>query len=143
MQVFVEAWINQAKRHNLSSELIVVEWNPPAGRERLAKTLRWPNDTGPCDVRIIEVPPEVHSRYRHAAASPWYPMIARNVGIRRARGEFILATNTDIVFSDELVRFLASRQLEAASRWMARSTNNSHIAAAIRSGYARARAFTP
>jgi hypothetical protein len=63
-------------------------------------------------VRIIEVPPEVHGRYQHAAALPWYPMIARNVGIRRARGEFILATNTDIVFSDELVRFLASRQLE-------------------------------
>ena len=25
MQVFVDAWINQAKRHNLSPELIVVE----------------------------------------------------------------------------------------------------------------------
>jgi hypothetical protein len=112
MQVFVDAWINQAKRHNLSSELIVVEWNPPAGRQRLAKALHWPNDAGPCDVRIIEVPPEVHARYRHAAALPLYQMIAKNVGIRRARGEFILATNIDIVFSDELVGFLALRRLE-------------------------------
>ena len=112
MQVFVDTWINQAKRHNLSSELIVVEWNPPAGREPLSKALRWPHDAGPCDVRIIEVPPEVHARYRHAAALPLYQMIARNVGIRRARGEFILATNIDIVFSDELVEFLASRRLE-------------------------------
>jgi hypothetical protein len=112
MQVFVDAWINQGKRHNLSSELIIVEWNPPAGRERLAKALRWPDDTGPCEVRIIEVPPEVHARYRQAAALPLYQMIAKNVGIRRARGEFILATNIDIVFSDELVRFLASRRLE-------------------------------
>ena len=111
-QVFVDAWINQAKRHNLSSELIIVEWNPPAGRERLAKALRWPDDTGPCEVRIIEVPHEVHARYRHAAALPLYQMIAKNVGIRRARGEFILATNIDIVFSDELIRFLASRRLE-------------------------------
>jgi hypothetical protein len=39
-------------------------------------------------------------------------MIAKNVGIRRARGAFILATNIDIVFSDELVQFLASRRLE-------------------------------
>jgi hypothetical protein len=100
MQVFVDAWINQAKRHNLSSELIVVEWNPPAGRDRLAKVLHWPSDTGPCEVRIIEVPPEVQAP------------IAKNVGIRRARGEFILATEIDIVFSDELVRFLASRRLE-------------------------------
>lgn len=112
MQVFVDAWINQAKRHNLSSELIIVESNPPAGRERLAKALRWPSYTGPCEVRIIEVPPEVHGRYRQAAALPSCEMIAKNVGIRRARGEFILATNIDIVFSDELVQFLASRRLE-------------------------------
>jgi hypothetical protein len=111
-QVFVDAWINQAKRHNLSSELIIVEWNPPAGRERLAKALRWPIDTGPCEVRIIEVPPEVHARYRQAPALPLYQMIAKNVGIRRARGAFILATNIDIVFSDELFRFLASQRLE-------------------------------
>jgi hypothetical protein len=47
MQVFVDAWINQAKRHNLSSVLIVVEWNPPARRDRLAQAPRWPGDTGP------------------------------------------------------------------------------------------------
>src|ERR1035441_681609 len=108
MQVFVDAWINQAKRHNLSSELIVVEWNPPAGRRRLADALRWPGDTGPCDVRILEVPPEVHARYRHAAALPLYQMIAKNVGIRRARGEFILATNIDLLFSHELGQSLVA-----------------------------------
>src|SRR5260370_13611768 len=112
MQVFVEAWINQCKRHNLSSELIVVEWNPPADKPKLAEALRSPADTGPCQVRIIEVPSELHRRYRHAAALPLYQMIAKNVGIRRARGEFILATNIDVVFSDELVRFLALRQLQ-------------------------------
>lgn len=58
------------------------------------------------------MPPEVHARYRDAAVLPMYEMIAKNVGIRRARGQFILATNIDIVFSDELVQFLASRQLE-------------------------------
>jgi len=109
-QVFVDAWIDQGKRHNLSSELILSEWNAPAGRQRLAKALHWPSDTGPCEVRIIEVPPEVPARYRQAAATPWCETIARNVGIRRARGEFILATNIDTVFSDELVRFLASRR---------------------------------
>jgi hypothetical protein len=112
MQVFVDAWINQAKRHQLPSELILVEWNPPRDRERLAAALRWPPDTGPCQVRIIEVPAELHARYRHAAALPLYQMIAKNVGIRRAGGEFILATNIDVVFSDELMEFLASRRLE-------------------------------
>ena len=112
MQVFVDAWINHCRRHGLDSELIIVEWNPPAERARLAQALRWPVDSGPCRVRIIQVPGEIHARYRHAAALPLYQMIAKNVGIRRARGQFILATNIDIVFSDEIMSFLASRRLE-------------------------------
>jgi hypothetical protein len=111
MQVFVNAWINQCKKHSLASELILVEWNPPPDKPKLTEALRWPGDTGPCRVRIIEVPPELHQRYRHAAALPLYQMIAKNVGIRRARGEFIVATNIDVVFSDELVAFLAQRKL--------------------------------
>ena len=112
MQVFVDAWVNQCKRHNLSSELILVDWNPPSDKPKLAEALRWPADPGPCDIRIIEVPGEIHRRYRHAAALPLYQMIAKNVGIRRARGEFIVVTNIDVVFSEELVRFLAERKLE-------------------------------
>src|SRR6516165_4483839 len=38
-------------------------------------------------------------------------MIAKNVGLRRARGRYLLATNIDILFSDELCRFLARREL--------------------------------
>src|SRR5260370_12138805 len=81
MQVFVDAWINQAKRHNLSSELIIVEWNQPGGRGWLANALRWPSDSGPCQVRIIEAPTEAHSRYRHVTALPLYRMNGKNAGI--------------------------------------------------------------
>ena len=112
MQVFVNGWIAQACRHNLASELVIVEWNPPSDRPCLRDALQWPADLGPCDVRFIEVPPEMHQRYEHAEALPLYQMIAKNVGIRRARGRFILATNIDILFSNELVAFLAQRQLD-------------------------------
>src|SRR6266508_1631698 len=77
MQAFVSGWIEQARRHQIPSELIVVEWNPPDGR------------------------------YDHAKALPLYQMIAKNVGIRRARGRFILATNIDILISSELAVFIA------------------------------------
>jgi hypothetical protein len=40
-------------------------------------------------------------------------MIAKNVGIRRARGEFVLATNPDLLFSNALFAFLASAALRA------------------------------
>jgi hypothetical protein len=112
MQIFVNGWIAQCRRHNLPSELIIVEWNPPTDRSRLRHALRWPEDFGPCQVRFIEVPDELHGRYTHSDRLPLYQMIAKNVGIRRARGHFILATNIDILFSNELVAFLAGRQLE-------------------------------
>ncbi len=112
MQAFVNAFISQCQRFNLDAELVLVEWNPPADCERLACALRWPADTRPCRVRIIEVPASIHERYQHAAALPLYQMIAKNAGIRRARGRFILATNIDILFSDELIGFLAGGRLE-------------------------------
>jgi glycosyltransferase involved in cell wall biosynthesis len=39
-------------------------------------------------------------------------MIAKNVGICRARGKFVLSTNIDVLFSDELAAFLASGRLD-------------------------------
>jgi hypothetical protein len=111
MQAFVSGWIAQAKRHGIPSELILVEWNPPPDRPRLHQVLQWPDDFGPCRVRVIEVPAELHRRYAHAEALALYQMIAKNVGIRRARGQFVLATNIDILFSDELAAFFAARRL--------------------------------
>lgn len=111
MQIFIDALIEQCDRHQLDAELILVEWNPPAERKSLAEEMRWPKSKGHCDVRIVTVPPEIHARHRHAESLPLFQMIAKNVGIRRARGEYIVCTNIDIIFSDELMAFLAKRQL--------------------------------
>lgn len=117
MQLFVSGLLEQCQRHQLNAELVLVEWNPPQDRPRLAEALSWPVKDGPlagqaCGVRIIEVPAEIHRRFKHSDQLPLFQMIAKNVGIRRARGEFVLATNVDILFSDELVAFLASGKLE-------------------------------
>ena len=112
MQAMLDSWIDQAERHGLSSEIVVVEWNPPADRPRLKDSLRWSAGPKYCQVRLIEVPADVHVRFRNVAAIPLHQMIAKNAGIRRARGEFVLATNLDIVFSAELMEFLAKRRLE-------------------------------
>ncbi len=112
MQAFIDSWMGLSQQYELSSEIIVVEWNPPANRPRLRDALRWPAGPQACQVRFIEVPPEIHWRFQNADAIPLHQMIAKNAGIRRARGEFVLATNLDIVFSAELMRFLAERRLE-------------------------------
>lgn len=112
MQAFVDGWFFQAAKFNLPSELIFVEWNPPADRPRLIDSLRWPENRGPCRLRLIEVPPELHGQFACADRLPLYQFIAKNVGIRRARAPFILTSNIDILFSDELFAFLAERKLE-------------------------------
>jgi hypothetical protein len=112
MQVFINGLLEQCRRHQLSAELVLVEWNPPPDRPRLAEALSWPTGAGPCSVRIIEVSPEIHRRFKHSNQLPLFQMIAKNVGIRRARGRFVLATNIDILFSNELMHFLASGRLK-------------------------------
>ena len=39
-QIFLDGWLTQARRYNIPSELIFVEWNPPADRPPLAEALR-------------------------------------------------------------------------------------------------------
>lgn len=112
MQIFVDCLSEQCDRHKLRAELVLVEWNPPTDRKSLKKELRWRKGDGFCDVRIITVPPEIHRKYKCSEGLPLFQMIAKNVGIRRARGEFVLCTNIDIIFSDELMKFLAECRLE-------------------------------
>ena len=106
MQAFVDGFAEQCRRHTLEAELILVEWNPPADRPPLAEALHWPQGDGAFTIRIIRVPPAMHARLACSDRLPLYQMIAKNVGIRRARGDFVLATNIDVLFSDALVRFM-------------------------------------
>lgn len=106
MQYFVTGFIEQCKRHDLKAELILVEWNPPEDKPPLKEALSFPDEMGPCLVRIITVPKEIHHTLSHAKELPLFQMIAKNVGIRRAKGKFVLATNIDILFSDSLMQTL-------------------------------------
>ena len=111
MQLFVNGLLHQCDVHQLDAELVLVEWNPPVDRPRLAEALRWPANNRLCQVRVIEVPAYIHRRFKYSDKLPLFQMIGKNVGIRRALGEFVLATNIDILLSSELVRFLASCRL--------------------------------
>jgi hypothetical protein len=112
-QIFINGFIEQCRRHEVNAELIVVEWNPPADRPRLKDAFSWPVDDGRCQVRIIEVPNEIHSRLQYSEQLPLFQMIAKNVGIRRAYAPFVLATNIDILFSDELMQYFSQQKLES------------------------------
>ena len=112
-QIFVDSFLEQSERHRLHTELILVEWNPPGDRAPLAEVVRWDHQNAWVDCRVITVPYERHILIRFGRVLPLFQMIAKNVGIRRARGEFVLATNIDILFSDELMARVAQRDFRA------------------------------
>jgi hypothetical protein len=108
--VFTDGLLEQANRHGVAGELIVVDWNPPAG-PRLHEALKIRKTSDVFAVRFIEVPPAAHQAIRNSDTIPLFQMIAKNVGIRRAHGEFVIATNPDLLFSDEVMSFLATGDL--------------------------------
>lgn len=112
MQLFVYNLLTQVNHRGLSLELLVVEWNPIPDQPSLSQQLTWPADNQHCTVRFIEVPPHYHYRFSQADKIPLFQMIAKNVGIRRAKGQFVLATNVDLLFSSELIQFFTNQSLQ-------------------------------
>jgi hypothetical protein len=109
MQHFVDALAYQCARFRLRAELLLVEWNPPVDRPPLKLAIQWPARPHPLSIRIVTVPAHIHARFEHGDRLSLFQMIGKNVGIRRARGEFILATNIDIIFGDQTIKYLRDR----------------------------------
>jgi len=105
--------LQEFQARGITYELVFVEWGPPHGRPLLAE-------------RVFDEVPELEP-----AASAWYavdpqynaalslnPRLqylefpAKNVGIRRARGRFILTSNCDVFFGRRICDVLEQRGLE-------------------------------
>lgn len=99
---------DQAEKYGVSLEVVMVDWNPPDDKPPLYDII----DHSNVAFRSITVPTEIHQRYGQADLFPLYQMIAKNVGIRRSRGYFVIATNVDIFFSNDLMREIAKKELK-------------------------------
>ena len=111
MQMTIDNLILQAKKYNLSAELIIVDWNPPQDKP-LLKDVLIVNNVSPLEIRFVVVPLEIHKTYNSSARINIINPAAFNVGIRRARGKFVMATNADIMLSNELMEYIALKKLE-------------------------------
>jgi hypothetical protein len=111
-QTFLNGLIIQFNKYKIKTELIIVEWNPPADKPLLKDvlTINFPNNY--LTIRYIIVPEEIQRKFRFHDTIPLYQMIAKNVGIRRAKGIFILCTNIDLLFSDGLMLDLQKQNLQ-------------------------------
>jgi hypothetical protein len=112
-QNFISVLLALCEKHALAAELIIVEWNPPAENLPLAVALKWPASHPHTGIRIIRVSEELHKKYPGSERLPLLEFVGKNVGVRRARGEYILVTNPDIIFPEAMIKFLAGAKLSA------------------------------
>lgn len=112
MRIFVRGLIHQSNKFKVPVELIMVEWNPPKDKPLLKDVLPQPKEGDYLQLRYIIVSPEIHDRYDKGDKIPLYQMIAKNVGIRRAKADFVLCTNVDLLFSDGVFEKLADNKLD-------------------------------
>jgi len=112
-QTSLDILIEQLERYELQSEIIVVEWNPPIRRPRLKEALHVHYPGRMVTVRIITVDARYHRGYKYADIRPIHCHVAANVGIRRARAQFVLPKAADSFYSEPLAKFLSSRLLSA------------------------------
>jgi hypothetical protein len=95
----------------LDFEVVVVEWAPVPGKPPVRELVSLPEHQSG-RLRFIEVPASVHERFENAAVMPFFEYIAKNVAIRRAKGDWVLAATPDVFFNRPLARFLATGGLD-------------------------------
>jgi hypothetical protein len=93
-------------------EIVLVEWAPPADRPQLGALVReaLPNLGSALTTYLVD------PRYQEACSlNPklsYLEYLAKNVGIRRAKGRAVLATNTDIYLGRGVVDVMASGAID-------------------------------
>lgn len=102
------------EKFGLPAEYVVVNYNPIAEKPPLAGAIRWPQQRKHLRIRIITVSNEQHRQHENPQVRkplPFYEYLAKNSGIRRAKGEFICAANPDILFHPRMIEWMSHKPL--------------------------------
>jgi hypothetical protein len=99
----------------LIGEVIFVEWNPPPDRELLAYGLAKEFKS----LRAYVVPPEFHDRICENSNVKLLEYHAKNVGIRRARSPWVMATNADAALAFDTINKVVEGPLSPNVAWTA------------------------
>ena len=109
--LFIKSLAENCKKYQIHSELILVEWNQIPNKKTLSDRLSLiTNDY--LKIKIIPVNQDHHLKLPNSDRLEFFQMIAKNVGIRRAVGKFILATNIDVIMNQKLFKFISKKKLK-------------------------------
>ncbi len=103
----------QLERAGIDSEIVFMEWNPPAERTLMLDLFELPASLRHVTVRGFIVPPEYHRRFAGSGEAGFHAGEAANSGIRRARGRFITPKASDTIYSNDVFKMIARRDLDA------------------------------
>jgi hypothetical protein len=121
----VQWFFSYATQFKLPSEFIIVNYNPQPNEKQLFELIKFPIGEY-VSFRIITVPAQFHERMLQSTIRkrlPMYEYVAKNIGIRRAQGEFILSANPDILIDPHIFEFVSQRKLENESYYRADRCN--------------------
>lgn len=101
-------------RH-VADEAILVEWNPPPDRELLGTSLVkiFPR------LKVFVVPAHLHEKVCHNPRLPLMEYHAKNVGIRRAKTDLVVATNADVAMAADTALALRNIEGNGSLAWAA------------------------
>lgn len=130
------------ERYAIDAEIIMVNWNPLLEEVSLVDQLDWPTDRRYVKYRMINVPSELHDKYIDPSIRDTVPMfefIAKNTGVRRAKGEYVLSTNADILIHPEIFKAIGHGKLNPeyyyrANRLDFRKTEKDSVSQMFRNG---------
>jgi len=98
-------------KYGISSELIVVEYNQRPNQPKLIELLP---KVSHCILKVITVPNRYHIWYKakhNTTFEQLYEFFAKNIGARRASGEYIAFYNQDVLVSETIISDIAKGYL--------------------------------
>lgn len=104
--------VRQLEAAALDAEIVVSEWNPSKDRPLLIDSLDLPHASPHVSITGVVSDPRHHRRFKGAGERGMHSGEAWNVGIRRARGRYILPKASDTYLSMATVERIARRDLE-------------------------------
>jgi hypothetical protein len=104
--------VDQLEHFKIPSEILIVEWNYLPKEPPLSKVIEVKTEARYAHLKVIRVPPIHHEKYRYSQFKPFHVGAAINVGIRRAKGKFILPIASDVVFTEECLRWIGEKKLD-------------------------------
>jgi hypothetical protein len=112
--------LRELAARGISHEIVFVEWAPDHGRARLVDLVfNEVTTASPANFRGYVV----DSRYQAALSQnpqlAYLEFVAKNVGVRRAGGRFVLATNCDVLLSRHVLDRLQREALEPRTLYRA------------------------